>query len=73
MSKRLNITKLSDEINNIKKNKNNIIDELIILLKSNGSKQKEIQLQLKIKKLNNNLEKKLKKKEELLKQIYEIL
>ena len=73
MSKRLNITKLSDEINNIKKNKNKIIDELIILLKSNGSKQKEIQLQLKIKKLNNNLEKKLKKKEELLKQIYELL
>lgn len=73
MSKRLNITKLSDEINNIKKNKNKIIDELIILLKSNGSKQKEIQLQLKIKKLNNNLEKKLKKKEELLKQMYELL
>ena len=67
MSKRLNITKLSDEINNIKKNKNNIIDELIILLKSNGSKQKEIQLQLKIKKLNNNLEKKLKKKRRIIK------
>ncbi len=60
------LTKLSEEINIIKKQKNKIIDELIILLKSNGSKYKEIKLKMQIKKLNNILTKKLKQEEKIL-------
>jgi len=60
------LTKLSEEINIIKKQKNKIIDELIILLKSNSSKAKQFKLKMQIKKLNNILTKKQKQKEKIL-------
>ena len=60
------LNKLYNQINIIKKQKNKIIDELIILLKSNGSKYKEIKLKMQIKKLNNILTKKQKQKEKIL-------
>jgi len=63
------LNKLSNEINIIKKQKNNIIDELIILLKSNGSKNKEIKLKLQLCNINNILNKKLKQKEHILNNI----
>ena len=62
MSKRENIKKISNDINELKKKKNNIIDHLLLVLKSNGTKKKEIQLNLKIKKINILLKNKLKKK-----------
>jgi len=63
------LNKLSNQINIIKKQKNNIIDELIILLKSNGSKNKEIKLKLQLCNINNILNKKLKQKEYILNNI----
>jgi len=63
------LNKLSNEINIIKKQKNNIIDELIILLKSNGNKNKEIKLKLQLCNINNILNKKLKQKEHILNNI----
>jgi len=63
------LNKLSNQINIIKKQKNNIIDELIILLKSNGSKNKEIKLKLQLCNINNILNKKLKQKEHILNNI----
>ena len=65
----IKLNKLSNEINIIKKQKNNIIDELIILLKSNGSKNKEIKLKLQLCNINNILNKKLKQKEHILNNI----
>jgi len=65
-----NITKISKEINNLKKNKNDCLDRLINLMKSNGSKKKQFTTKLEIEKIDIALKKKKIEKENMLIELF---
>lgn len=64
------ITKLSQEINTLKLQKNQLLDNLIYLLQSNGSRHRQFVIKLEIEKIDIDLKKKIKKKEEILINIF---
>lgn len=60
------LTKMSKEINTLKLQKNELLDDLIYLLQSNGSRHKQFVTKLEIEKIDIDLKIKIKKKEEML-------
>ena len=64
------LTKMSQEINTLKIQKNQLLDNLIYLLQSNGSRHKQFVTKLEIEKIDIDLKIKIKKKEEMLINIF---
>jgi hypothetical protein len=60
------LTKISKEINTLKIQKNQLLDNLICLLQTNGSRHKQFVTKLEIEKIDIDLKIKVKKKEEML-------
>lgn len=60
------LTKLSHEINTLKIQKNQLLDKVISLLQSNGSRHKQFVIKIEIEKIDIDLKIKIKIKEEML-------